>query len=245
MDWALPRVGRAEWGITLVLVVFVALGLVYSIVNPIFEAPDEIQHFFFIKHLADGDGLPVQGPAGRDTWAQEGSQPPLYYALTALAIAPIDTDDVESLLWENRHANIGDPLNPANKNRIVHTEAERWPYRGAVLAVHLARWVSLLMAAGTVWLTYRIARSVFPGERGLALAIAAMTAFIPQFVFVSSAVSNDNLITLLATLAIWLLLQSVSDPHSWPRKIALGVVLGLAALTKLSGLNLWLLVGIV
>ncbi|MBC8249465.1 MAG: hypothetical protein H8E90_07285, partial [Anaerolineales bacterium] len=96
--------------IALILAAFIALGFTYSLVTPIFEAPDEIYHYFFIKHLTDGKGLPVQNPENPGLWEQEGSQPPLYYLIGALATSWIDTSEAEDLLWRNPQANIGTPL---------------------------------------------------------------------------------------------------------------------------------------
>ena len=84
---------KRHWGISLILALFVALGVIYSVVTPIFEASDELWHYPFVKHLADGNGLPVQDANADQPWRQEGSQPPLYYALSALATFWIDTDD--------------------------------------------------------------------------------------------------------------------------------------------------------
>lgn len=235
-----PRSWRAHWPLALVVAAFLSLGFIYNVVNPIFEAPDEIQHFYYIKHLADGKGLPVQGsPEGAGTWAQEGSQPPLYYAIGAFLIRGIPTDDAEEILWYNPNANVGTPLLPGNKNRIIHTEREQFPYAGTVQAVHLLRLYSLALSAATVVFSYLIALEVVR-RRGLALIAAMAVAFNPQFLFISSAVSNDNMITLLATVGVWLILRMPSPHHALMRRaIPLGVVLGLAAMAKLSGLALW------
>lgn len=247
----------------LILAVFVVLGVVYSLVTPVFEAPDEIQHFFYAAHLADGNGLPRQDPAHPALWAQEGSQPPLYYALAALLIAPVDTADAEALLWENPHAALGDPLRLSNKNHIVHTDREAWPYRNTALAIHLVRGLTVLLGAATVLFVYLLGRALLPAAPRLALAAAALTAFTPQFVFISSSASNDSLIILLSTITAWWTVRLArrpasrpGTPHRHPERgngadfrgglsdyALLGLVLGAAALTKLSGIALWVLAG--
>ncbi len=231
---------RQHWAIILILTAFIALGLVYSLVTPIFEAPDEIYHYFFIKHLADGKGLPVQSPENPGLWRQEGSQPPLYYLIGALATFWSDTSDAEDLLWRNPQANIGTPLDPGNKNVIVHTQRESFPFRSTALAVHLVRLLSVLLGAGTVFLTYRLALEVFPDHEHLALGAAAINAFIPQFLFISGSVNNDNLVAPLCSLALLMMLRIVN--RNW---VLLGFVLGLACLSKLSGLGLLILTAII
>ncbi|MCK4450209.1 MAG: hypothetical protein KAX26_06425, partial [Anaerolineae bacterium] len=152
-------------------------------------------------------------------------------------------------------------LDPGNKNVIVHTQREGFPFRGTALAIHIIRALSVLLGAGTVFLTYRLALEVFPDREHLALGAAAINAFIPQFLFISGAVNNDNLITFLASLALFLISRITFHVsrfafHNWSLDIRnwildigywvlLGFVLGLACLSKLSGLGLLILTAIV
>lgn len=230
---------RLNLPLVVLIFIFLVAGLIYSLVTPVFEASDELWHYPVVKHIADGNGLPIQDAARQNAWNQEGSQPPLYYALAALATAWIDTDDLSDLMWYNPQASIGQPLVPGNKNLVVHTERERFPWRGAILAVHLVRFLSVLMQMATVWLTYLLARTIVPGRHGLALTAAAIVAFNPMFLFIAGSVNNDNLIVPLATFIVWRL--AVMLHRGWPARWEvplLGIVLGLAALTKLSGLAL-------
>jgi hypothetical protein len=45
---------RQHRAIALILIGFIILGTVYSVVTPLFEASDELWHYPFIQHLADG-----------------------------------------------------------------------------------------------------------------------------------------------------------------------------------------------
>jgi 4-amino-4-deoxy-L-arabinose transferase-like glycosyltransferase len=232
---------RRHGGIALILAGFLALATLYSVTTPIFESPDEIWHYPVIQHIATGHGLPIQEPGTGQLWQQEGSQPPLYYLLGAAATFWIDTSDLPQRLWNNPHAHIGIPLADGNKNVIVHTVAEDFPYRGTVLAVHLIRLLSVLLGAITVLLTYRLALAVFPGRVALAAGAAAVCAFIPQFLFISGSVNNDNLVTTLAALALWQVVRLLQGDNSPGHLLRLGIVIGLAALSKLSGLGLLVL----
>ncbi|MGQ9839194.1 MAG: hypothetical protein ACUVR4_01420 [Anaerolineae bacterium] len=230
---------RSDLPLVVLLALFLVVGLICSLVTPVFEASDKLFHYPIVKHIADGKGLPVQDPAEATAWRQEGSQPSLYYALSALATRWINTDDLTQRLWYNPKANIGQPLEPGNKNLVVHTEQERFPWRGAVLAVHSIRFLSVLLQTTTVLLTCLLPQAVVPGRRALALAAAAFVAFNPMFLFIAGSVNNDNLIVPLATFVLWRL--AVILCRGWPARWdipILGVALGLAALTKLSGLAL-------
>ncbi|MFQ5612668.1 MAG: glycosyltransferase family 39 protein [Anaerolineae bacterium] len=225
-------------GIALICLAFFVLGLIYSVATPIFEASDERWHYPVVKHLADGRGLPLQDPAVETPWHQEGSQPPLYYALAAGLTFWIDTGDFAQAQRPNPHAIVGQPLVVGNKNMMLHDQRDGRPWRGAWLAVHLIRFFSLALATVTVWLTWRIAREAWPGDDGTPLFAAALTAFNPMFLFISASVNNDNLVAPLAAGVVLVLLRVLRRGQSPADGPLLGLLLGLGALSKLSMLGL-------
>jgi 4-amino-4-deoxy-L-arabinose transferase-like glycosyltransferase len=234
-----------RWGIVAILASFVVLGAVYSVVTPVFEAPDEPWHYAYALHLANGGELPVQSVTQDQPWRQEGSQPPLYYVVGSLLLRPLDLPWDDHFAEYNPHVELGMPSARANVNMLLHGSEEDWPYQGHAMGVHVLRLFSVLLSAGTVWLTYRLALEAFPGKEWVALGAAIINAFTPQFLFIGSSVNNDNAITLLASLALWRLVRVAKGDRRARSLVWLGVVLGLAALSKLSGLGLWALTGAV
>lgn len=220
------------------LVTYLLLGLTYSIVTPPFEASDELWHYPTVKYLADnGLQLPPQDPTNPGPWRQEGSQPPLYYILSAILTAPIDTSDMEVIRRINPHADIGIIRPDGSVNMIVHrADAEAFPWRGTMLALQITRIFSVLLGLGTVWVTHQLAREIFPETPLIALGAAALTAFLPMFLFISGSVNNDNLSNLLGNLLtlqiVWLL--KARQPPRWRAYIALGLVAGAGLLAKLN-----------
>ena len=218
-----------------ILAAYLLLGLCYSLVSPIFETPDEAQHFFVVREIVEQHGLPVQRPGEPSRWLQEGSQPPLYYLVGALFSGWIDTSDWQAFSSRNPFAVQGDPLTPGNRNVYLHRAPEEFPWHGTVLAVHILRLVSLGLGAASVLLTYAIACLVFPDRKRMALAAAALHAFIPQFIFISAAVSNDSLATLTCAAVLWQSLRVARAASSRREDFLLGALVGLAAVSKLSG----------
>lgn len=221
-----------------ILALYLLVGLTHSVVNPIFESSDEWSHYPFVEHVARGQGLPVQRPGEETLWRHEGSQPPLYYLVMGAITSWIDTSDLPKIMAPNPHARIGVPLATDNKNMIIHTAAEDWPWRGAVLAVHLVRIASVLMGAVTVLFTYLIARELAPGERWVAHLAMALHAFLPMFAFISASVNNDNITYMLSAIGLFLILRTSRRLPAARDLLWVGIVLGLAALSKLSGLML-------
>ncbi|MCD6555491.1 MAG: glycosyltransferase family 39 protein, partial [Anaerolineae bacterium] len=239
-----------HWPIVVIIALFLVVATTYSVVTPVFEASDELWHYPMVKYIADHWRLPVQDPQNVGPWRQEGSQPPLYYVIGALATAWVDTLDMNEVRWLNPHVDNGLITEDGNTNLAVHSSREAFPWRGTVLAVHVVRLLSVLMGAGTVLLTYLIAKELLPHREDVALGAAAITAFNPMFCFISGAVNNDNLAMLLCSLVLWQLIRLVKmqipNPKSQIPNLRQvighwslpGIVLGLAVLTKESALGL-------
>ena len=229
------------WSIVSILLAFLILATSYGIVTPVFETPDEPAHYFYVKYVADTVSLPIITETSEEPWASEGHQPPLYYSLGALLTAWVDTSDAQQLLQRNPHANIGRPMADGNKNFLVHSDEERFPYRRAILAIHLVRLLSTLFGAVTVLATYLIGLEVFPQNRMIALGGSAFAALNPQFIFISGAVNNDSLVIALSSLAVLFCIRMITRGPTARNALALGFLLGLAHLTKLNSLPLWFL----
>jgi len=231
---------RAHRELLILLSLYLFVSLLYGVTIPIFETPDANGHYAYIHELTEGRGLPVQGaPSGARVTGYVASHPPLYYSLCA-ALTWWVNDDVElsEWTWRNPYPTMGDASRMVNKNRLIHTPAERFPWRGTPLTMHISRLVSTLLGTLAVVSTYGIALEVFPDRRWLALGAASLTAFNPMFVFTSSRVSNDAAVAAFGSLTIWGVVRLAVRGLS-PRGLALtGASLGFTVLSKLSGIVL-------
>lgn len=235
-----PKRDRACMLLVALLLVFVLLATWYSITIPLGEAPDEVPHFTYVRYLAQHGRLPST------TEEHEAFQPPLYYALGALATFWIeDLPDAPFAVRANAYFDVVDPRAP--KNLLLHTADEAWPYRGWALAWHLVRLCSILLGAITVWAVYQLGRVVFADRKAIGLTMAALVAFTPQFLFLSAVVNNDNAATTFAALTLWqtaALLHHREKRHLWRHCLLLGLFLGLGLLSKASLIALLPVVGL-
>jgi 4-amino-4-deoxy-L-arabinose transferase-like glycosyltransferase len=217
-----------------ILAAHLVLGILYSVVVPMWEANDETGHFAFVKYLASERRLP---PPGEDLVqvADESHQPPLYYILAALATCWIDTNDgLEPEI--NIHAASGSSM--AGYNAVVHSDKEAFPYRGTALAMHVARLVSVLISTAVVAVTYVIGRFLFRGNEAIAVGAMALNAFWPQFLFLGAVVTNDILVPLFSSLVILFLLRIAYRPGSSMDFLGLGLCLLGGVATKMSAWGL-------
>jgi len=216
--------------LALILLLYVALAAWYSLTIPLGEAPDEVPHFTYVRYLTGHGRLPTT------TEEHEAFQPPLYYVLGAVLTAPIQDEAASPFAVQaNAHFDVSDPRSP--KNLLLHSAVEDWPYRGWVLAWHLVRLLSIALGAVTVWATFHLGRAILPDQPLIALTMAALTAFTPQFLFMSAVVNNDNAATAFSALILWrmaVLLRSQTRPQIWRHSALLGLLLGLGLLSKAS-----------
>lgn len=213
----------------------VVLAGLYSLNTPIFEGPDEIWHFAFADHLAEGGGLPVLDADNPNLLLRNAAHPPLYYIPVAALIAPIDRSDFPT----GFRFNLASPhITPGSRsdrpNLLIHTGAEDFPFRRTTLAVHLGRLVSIAFGALTVWFTWAAARRLAPG---LAPWATALAAGVPQFVYGVGLINNDALAAAAGagTLAALVALMQTGQAR-WVFLAGLG--LGAALLAKIGMVSL-------
>lgn len=224
----ITRRPHTGWILAAILLLHVTLATWYSVTLPLGEAPDELPHFTYVRYLAQHGRLPTT------TEEHEAFQPPLYYAVGALLTFWIEDDPAVPFAQRaNAHYDVLDPQSP--KNLLLHTSAESWPYRGWALAWHVVRLVSVALGALTVWAVYRLGRVLFASRPAIGLAMAGLTAFTPQFLFMSGVVNNDNAATALSALVLWQVAALLHEPVPDRRRgVLLGLLLGLGLLSKAS-----------
>lgn len=209
---------------------YALIAVAYSVIIPFGEPTDEPAHYAYIWYLLTYRKLPVQSPDPLANLVNEGHHPPAYYALVAALTGwapyahyePPDNPYLPS-----------DVDNPEFVQRYLHTTEENFPWRGPVLAAHIARLVSIGMGMASVWVTYRVVRHIAPETPRLALFAAGIHAFNPMFVHVSSAISNDNAAILIGSLMIWQMLRILRRPSA-TKFVVLGTLTGLGILSKVN-----------
>lgn len=248
---------RGKAGISLLVLVYIALSLAYALTIPLWEAPDEPAHFLRLRAEARRLGLlsgsepsrwlfppgaekPPGHPGlelqrGGGFWKKgtvvsnyERHQPPGYYLLAAPLLAATGGGGRAPFFFNHQYASHIGPV-------FFHAADRDPPFRGVRLSVLALRLFSTLFGAAAVVLVWHIAASLFPagpGRGSLALVAAAMTAFLPQFTFITSVINNDALAIALSAAFFHLLVRPGSGrPCSARRCLLLALVLAAGLLT--------------
>ncbi len=221
-----------------ILLLYIIFGFGYTAATPVFEANDELWHFGFLQYLREAGSLPIQVFDGNETvYAQHGSQPPLYYALTALLASPFDMNDVDEYRRLNPYVRASLPNAYGNKNLIIHDDSLSL-LRGTGFVVLLLRLFGLALGAGTIVLVYKISEFVAPQRPTVAFVGAALTGLNPMFIFISASVSNDSLAMILNGALVLLMLRCLRDGFRPRNSLCIALLFALTSITKVTSLVL-------
>ncbi len=196
----------------LILAAYLVIGTLYAVGTPAWQVPDEPAHYNYIRALVETGALPVLRPGDYDADYLE--------QLKSAHFPPdLPVTEVRYESWQ-----------PPLYYLLAAPVYAAW--NGALLAVRL---FTLLLGAAVIVLTWRLARALAPAEPALALTAAGFVAVLPQHLAMMAAANNDALAEGLMALGLWLCVRQVLALETrlrrwWP----LGVVLGLAFVTKLS-----------
>ena len=210
------------------------LGLVYSAVIPPWEGVDEDAHFAYAQYLvAHGHLLDHTDPEAAAI--RENHQPPLYYALIAMIVAPLGASQPYPDVTLNPYLPYGSGYNHAIQP-LQPDEAARSLMR----ALYAARALTTLLVTASALAVYALARRLWPADRLAALTSAALYAFWPQALYLSSVVNNDALALALSALVLYAAVRVAHDGWRPAGVLWLGGSLAAAVFTKLNGLALLL-----
>jgi 4-amino-4-deoxy-L-arabinose transferase-like glycosyltransferase len=228
---------KSSYWLGLLLALFVALGIAYSWVIPLYEGPDEYAHLEYIGYLLEEEELPKLDEATARISHQLVQQPPLFYALAAVVCAWLPVD----VALANAEVNPYVDKNLSHRAYLTLPDAPR----ESTWAPRAARLVSLLGATLTLLGTWLLVRRLLPGMPWAAYVAAALVGFNPQFLFSAATITNDTWAAALPVWALWLALGAEDAPHPWRVWMGVGMVVGAAVLTKYSALAVVVPLGIV
>ena len=213
--------------------------MAYSSAIPFSKGPDEYINYQYILFIAKHHRLPTMIAEKKEAGVKADWQP-LYHLLGGLVAAPISLTPPPELkvTWEPAARQLIDLVLP--RATLIRTEDERPPYRGVYAVWQVGRWVSMVLGAGTLVVTYLIGASLWPGQPALATAVTALLVFMPRFLFTHAVLSDDTLLGFCLALYLLLLTRLTSrlnDPktRNW-LFVGLGTVAGLAIVTKYSAI---------
>jgi hypothetical protein len=236
----IPRAGRAVALITLVN------ALVWSVVVPPFQVPDEITHFGYAQYLAQ-TGKPPPGKPGVLQYSDEEQQTLLalhFFAVVGHAdqrgISTRGEDAALRAVLATHPSRTGAGGSSSATNQPpLYYALEAIPYwlspsHDILTRLALMRALSALLAAGTVLCIFLLIRELLPGTPWAWTVGALAVAFQPTFMFISAGVHGDNLLFLASAATLLALTRAFRHGLTLRRGLAIGLAAVVGVLGKLT-----------
>jgi 4-amino-4-deoxy-L-arabinose transferase-like glycosyltransferase len=228
----------------LLLALFFAGVAARQMVLPVMEGSDEHLHYNYVEWLRTENRLPERATYMENSMVQESGQPPLTYWLYTLPLRLLNMPSVDGLevmahlhAVKNRWISPHNPWNRSdNVNIYYHGPGEAAFGRPDIVAIaRNMRLFSPVFGFIAVIGGYGAAREVFKRE-SWALTATALLALMPTMIALNAYVTNDIGVVTFTSLATWQALRILRLGSSPFRSLVLGLLLGCAALSKVSGL---------
>jgi 4-amino-4-deoxy-L-arabinose transferase-like glycosyltransferase len=223
----------------------------WSLIVPVFDAPDEVEHMAYAQAVAESGRAPDAGPSRRRPYssemqvAYEGARISGYYG-QRLGRPPWTARDERR--WALRQARER-PRSDDGGGWI--TVADYTPlYYASLAPAYLAadgsiwsrltamRLMTALFGGLTAACVVLLVRELFPRPRWPAVAAGLFVAFQPMFAFISGAVNNDAAVSAAGALALLLVVRALRRGLTVRLAVAIGATLVVLPLLKGSGLFL-------
>ncbi len=229
---------RSFW-LAVALLAHLTLAGTYAWRAPAWEGPDENDHAYYASFLAATGRQPTilqsSATTGRAPHeeASLGHHPPLYYAILGGLARALGSGDYTPFWSPN-------PAWPVTSDlKWQHGRDEQPPVSREIGMLRVLRCFSVLLGAVSITLTWALARVLFSTRLGIADAAVVGLACLPQWSWMHGVLDNGNLATALAAATLLVLARGArAGALGLGTGAALGLLLGVALLTKLTALFL-------
>jgi 4-amino-4-deoxy-L-arabinose transferase-like glycosyltransferase len=223
-----------------------ALGVfIEHAVLPIMEGGDEYLHYNYVQFLLRENRLPDRSTFLTNSMGQQSGQPPLAYWTGAMLmrLANLPPDDDQAFIQrfngnlKNAWYAAPDPWNRVdNRNLFLHGGDDQAIETPTLTQTDdVIRFTGLIYGLVALIAAYAAGWEVFRRE-SWALVTAALFAFTPQMIHLSSFINTDAPMIAFAALATWMTLRLLRLGATPRRCLLIGLFLALAGLSKVSGL---------
>lgn len=240
-------VNKREWRLVgLLVLIMLVKGVLWSIAFPLWQGPDEDDHYAVIQFIAELGRLPDEGdetlpdevalsriladvgrlpynPEQRQLFSQTavGPNERAFAELPPEIRASFDMDFVGKLM----HAT---PL----YYMLASLPYQLFSDSDLLTRAQIQRLLSLLLSLPLVPLAYLISRYLFPHDPHMRLTIPFLVVFHPMITHITAVVSVDGFYFVCYSLLIYLSLRVFREGFDWRYGLFIGAVFAVGVLTK-------------
>lgn len=242
----LRRIPRAGWAC---FVVALVNAVIWGLIVPPFQVPDEISHFAYAQYLAETGKPPPQGPGSPYSPQENVAISQLFFYQTIGdprfrgVLTPAQNRALRAALSQDPSpVSTGGASAASNQPPLYYALAAvpYWlsPSRDILGRLVFMRLLSALLAAGTVLAVFLFLRELFPRTPWAWTVGALMVAFQPMVSFIAAGVQGDNLLFFASAWTFFWLARAYRRGLTTRRAVAIGAVIAIGLLAKLTFLAL-------
>ncbi len=242
-----PIANREWWLITLLFLIMLLKGALWSLAFPLWQGPDEDDHYAVIQFIGENGRLP---DIPDDILLDE-----IALSRELADVGRLDYNPEQRQGWSDGPIGLRelefDQLPPSTRastelgitGKLMHATPLYYliaaiPYRligygeNLLVRMQVQRLFAVLLSSPIVIVAYLIARLLFPNDAALRLTIPTLVAFHPQLTQMTAVISVDGLFFVLYSLLIYLCLLALRDGLGRQTAVAIGLTFAAAFLIK-------------
>jgi len=218
---------KTNAAITVLLALVLVKGIILSFTIPPWQHYDEPGHFEYIRYLLLEKRLPHRSSGNqvirREIIASMEEQHFGAYQRGWHSPSLLDSNLVVPLTQFSHP-----PLYYFLCSLLIYPLARQ----NLITQLYVLRLASVALNLLTVWVAFRTAKELFPGNAWTQIAVPLFMSLLPAYMDIMSAVNNDVLANALFSLLIYIAVRVLKSGVSLSRLSAMGTVLVLALFTK-------------
>lgn len=243
-----PLQSRKEWLLILLLfLIMLVKGAMWSLALPLWQGPDEDDHFAVIQFIGENGRLP---DSGDETLSDE-----LTLSRELADVGRLDYQPEQRQGWsdnpvglrEAEFAQLPESVRSSTElgttGKLMHATPLYYmiaavPYRligyeqDLLVRMQVQRLFALLLSSPIVFVAYLVTRLLFPTDAVMRLTIPTLVAFQPQLTQMTAVVSVDGFFFVLYSLLIYLCLRVLREQFDGRYAIAIGITFAVGMLIK-------------
>lgn len=238
---------RREWLLVALLTLIMLIkGVVWSVAFPLWQGPDEEDHYAVIQFIGEWGRLPDVGDTflpdevalsreladvGRLPYAPEQRQG---FGKTAVSPAETQFAQLDPATRRSFDKQMVGKLNKATPlyYMLASLVYRLFPNGDLLTRAYIQRLLAVVVSSPIVIIAYLTARLLFPTNPAMRLTIPTLVAFHPQLTHITSVVSVDGFYFVCYSLLIYLSLRVLQTQFTWRNGAVMGLVFVVGVLAK-------------
>lgn len=236
--------------LTILLILFIAKGILFTLVFPAFSGHDEVAHYTYLRYVAVDHRVPIVPDVTKwranETASGNGGEdriPGSLYKYCRYVTADWWCDPNDARFPDGpKMVTLGGKYLPsgwvytANHPPLYYVLMTPlyWASQSQSQEVQLyvMRLAAIPLGLLTVLFAFLTTRVLFPSDQFLLVTVPAFVALQPQISYESAMLNNDILAICIMSAILYVLVRGLRNHYRWSTCVLIGALLGIGLISK-------------